>query len=92
MAASVRATNVIPIRRALGPRGARQHRKILLSPGAMKIIPHSRFKEARGVRKLETGSTALLVAASIAVALVIARFYLARSTPPAPVAGVQTSW
>ncbi len=96
MAASLHATNVISINRGHRKAGAHPHRKLVLSPGARKVVPIARFREARRertrVRKMERGSAALLVAASIAAALAIARFYLAKSTLLPPPAGMPTTW
>ncbi len=92
MAAPMHATNVISINRPHRKIGTRPHRKLVICPGSRKVIPMTRMKEARRVRVMERGSAALLVAASIAAALAIARFYLAKSTLLSPVAGMPTTW
>ncbi len=92
MAASLHATNVISINRPHRRIGTRPHRKLVISPGARKVIPMTRMKEARKVRVMERGSGVILVAASLAAAFAIARFYLAKSTLIAPVAGMPTTW
>lgn len=92
MAAPVHATNVIPINRGSRRLAARQHKRIVVAAGSRKIIPLRRLKQARRVRRMEAGSAALLVAASITAALAIARFYLAKSAPLTPVSGMPTNW
>ncbi len=93
MAASLRAAaKVVSINRGHRRIGAHLHHKLVLSSGSRKVVPLSRMREARRARILERGSTALLVATSIAAALAIARFYLAKSALLPPASGMPTSW
>lgn len=92
MAAPLHATNVIPINRGHRRLGARRQKRLILSPGSRNVIPMGRLRQARRVRKMESGSAALLIAASITAALAIARFYLAKSTLLPPPSSMPTTW
>ncbi len=92
MAAPMHATKVISIDRGHRRIGARPRRRLTLSPGSGKVVPMTRLKQARHVRVMERGSAALLVAASIAAVLAIARFYLAKSTLLPPPSGMPMTW
>lgn len=95
MAALIHSTKVIPISGRHRRIAARTHHKIIVSPGSRKVVPISRLKQARRdarrVRRMENGSAALLLAASITAALAIARFYLAKSNL-SPAVGMPTTW
>lgn len=95
MAALFHSAKVIPINRRPRRITARTHHKLVVSPGSHKVVPLSRFKQARRdanrVRRMENGSAALLLAASITAALAIARFYLTKSSL-SPASGMPTTW